>query len=240
MPFKIMFIICILGSASGAIGGLLSILLKIKNKDFLASLFEITAGIMTGVVCFDMIPECFYLSNVLFCVIGVVLGVFIIYRLDDYVEKNMRYNKKNEYSKSLILIIISMTFHNFIEGIAIGSSMVYSLKLGIVLLISIVLHDIPESMVVGIISKTNNKSNKKILFNSTISGLFTGFGALVGAVIGKVNNIYISICLSIAAGAMLYVVACDLIPTSKKISKSKRVYIVYIVGILIGAIISKI
>lgn len=240
MPFKIMLFTSILGGLSGLIGGLLSVFIKIKNKNVLASLFEVTAGIMTGIVCFEILPECFEMSNVLFCITGVVIGVFIIYKMNNYVQKHSKYNKQSNYSLIFIVIMISMTFHNLIEGLAIGSSMMYSTKLGITLLISIMLHDIPEGMVVGIISKADNQSNRKILLNSIVSGMFTGIGAFLGVMIGKISKTYISICLCIAAGAMLYIVSCDLIPSSKEISKSKKVYIVYIMGILVGAIISKI
>ena len=53
----------LLGALSSGIGGFLSSMIKIENKKILASLFEFTAGIMTGIVCIDMIPESVRLTN---------------------------------------------------------------------------------------------------------------------------------------------------------------------------------
>ncbi len=232
-------VMCIICTLSSAIGGIIASIIKIKNKEILAVLLEITAGIMTGIVCFDMILEVLRMSSVFFTIFGVIIGVAIIYLIDAYVEKNQLKNKKGgKKSFSIaIMIMISMSFHNFIEGLAIGSSFIYSFSLGITLLISIILHDIPEGIVVGISYKSEGKSVKSVIFNSTISGAVTCIGIVIGQIVGNVNDILIALLLSIAAGAMLYIVSCELIPSANLISKRKKIHIAYIIGILISIFI---
>ncbi len=232
-------VMCIICTLSSTIGGIIASIIKIKNKEILAILLEITAGIMTGIVCFDMILEVLSMSNVFFTIFGVIIGVGIIYLIDKYVEKNQLKNEKsNKKSFSMaIMIMISMSFHNFIEGLAIGSSFIYSFSLGIVLLISIILHDIPEGIVVGISYKSEGKSAKRVIFNSTLSGGATCIGIFIGQIVGNINNILIALLLSIAAGAMLYIVSCELIPSANLISKKKKTHIAYIIGILISIFI---
>ncbi len=239
MAIKILVIMSIIGGISSGIGGVISAIVKINSKNKLAMLYELTAGIMTGIVCFDMLEEAFSISNVFIVIISVLIGITMIIMLDKLIDNN-KINIKNNYSKMSLVIMISMAFHNFIEGIAIGSSFIYSFTLGMIVLISIILHDIPEGIVVGMSSKIDKKGTFKVIYDSVISGVFTGFGAMFGYLIGKVDEVYISICLAIAAGVMLYIVSCDLIPSSKKLTDSKKVYIVYILGILIGAIITNI
>lgn len=239
MAIKILVIMSIIGGISSGIGGVISAIIKINSKNKLAMLYELTAGIMTGIVCFDMLEEAFSISNVFIVIISVLVGITMIIMLDKLIDSN-KININNNYSKMSLVIMISMAFHNFIEGIAIGSSFIYSFTLGMIVLISIILHDIPEGIVVGMSSKIDKKSTFKVIYDSVISGVFTGFGAMFGYLIGKVDEVYISICLAIAAGVMLYIVSCDLIPSSKKLTDSKKVYIVYILGILIGAIITNI
>lgn len=239
MAIKILVIMSIIGGISSGIGGVISAIVKINSKNKLAMLYELTAGIMTGIVCFDMLEEAFSISNVFIVIISVLIGITMIIILDKLIDNN-KINMKNNYSKMSLVIMISMAFHNFIEGIAIGSSFIYSFTLGMIVLISIILHDIPEGIVVGMSSKIDKKGTFKVIYDSVISGVFTGFGAMFGYLIGKVDEVYISICLAIAAGVMLYIVSCDLIPSSKKLTDSKKVYIVYILGILIGAIITNI
>lgn len=47
----------------------------------------------------------------------------------------------------------------------------------------------------------------KIIFYVVLSGITTGIGALIGAVIGNISTTVIAICLSFAAGAMLYIIS---------------------------------
>ncbi len=232
-------IMTFLGIISGLIGGAFGTLFHVKNKNVISALYELTAGIMTGIVCFEMLPESFLISNIIYSLIGIVIGVLLIYILDVAVYK---LNKKNYNNKSIVamVVMISMAIHNVIEGLAVGSGFSFSLNLGIVVLLGIFLHDIPEGIVVGITSKLGGKKSKKIILETTIVGACGGIGTFFGCIIGKISEEYISFSLSTAAGAMLYLVACELIPESKNNSKNKLVYLVYVIGIIIGSLISRV
>ena len=47
----------------------------------------------------------------------------------------------------------------------------------------------------------------KVIIYVILSGVTTGIGAFFGAIIGSISEQVISICLSFAAGAMLYIVS---------------------------------
>lgn len=229
----------VLGAISSLIGGFLGAIICINKKSVISFLYEVTAGIMTGIVCFEMLPECFEISSISYSIFGIIIGTILIFLLD-YVIRIIKIKNTNNNKKIMSLVIIlSMAFHNAIEGIAIGSSYVYSSSFGFIVLFGMFLHDIPEGMIVGIISKVNGKNILKIIFESILVGACVGIGTIVGGYIGNIDNKYISLSLSIAAGAMLYIVSCELIPESKEYTKSKIIYLAYVFGIIIGALISK-
>lgn len=247
---KMTMVITLLGGLSSGFGGLLGGLVHVKSKNWIAALYEVTAGIMTGIVCIDMLPESFEIASLWYSMVGVILGVGMVLALDYIIESKkrgtermMQYGvsrkKQKPYTTMSLVVMLSMAMHNAIEGLAIGSGFTVSFSMGLSLLISIFLHDIPEGMVVGITNKTNQMGIRKTIVNSILVGLCVGIGCLIGAVVGNIEERYIALTLSIAAGAMLYIVSCDLIPMSKKLSNRKIVSIVYILGILIGAIITK-
>ena len=60
--------------------------------------------------------------------------------------------------------------------------------------------------------KNGGMKTSKVLYYVILSGVTTGIGALIGKIIGGISEEVISICLSFAAGAMLYVVVEELIP----------------------------
>ncbi|MDF2866037.1 MAG: putative divalent heavy-metal cations transporter [Clostridia bacterium] len=237
MVSSVFFLVFTVSVTTSIVGLFLGSGINSKRKNVVASLYEISAGMMTGIVCFEMIPEGIEVANINLTLIGCIIGALFTLLLD--IAVNRYKNKKNKLiNSSSLIIIISMSVHNIVEGIAIGSALVYSMSLGISILISNALHDIPEAMVVGIgINKERNNIIRKIL-KAIILGIPTALGAIIGNIVGSVSNTYIALSLSLAGGCMLYIVACDLIPSSKEISKRKIVSLVYIIGILFGLYIS--
>lgn len=220
----------LVGIISTGLGGLIFSFVRIKNKLVLAMLYQITAGIMTSIVCFGMLNESNELGGAMLTVIGIIIGVFLVILIE------LASKKKNSSS---ISVTIAMAVHNIVEGLAIGASYAVSKDLGRAILISIALHNIPEGMVVGILNKENKKVDLKPVISSMIVGAFLGVGGAIGDLIGSVSNVLTAACLSIASGAMLYIVSCDLIPESNSIIISKKVAIFFIVGIILGIIIIK-
>ncbi len=88
-----------------------------------------------------------------------------------------------------------------------GSGFEASLKLGLSLAIAICFHDIPEGISMAIPMKNGGMRPSKVIFYVILSGITTGIGAFFGAIIGSISEQVISICLSFAAGAMLYIVS---------------------------------
>ena len=80
----------------------------------------------------------------------------------------------------------------------------------------------------------------KFLLYVILSGITTGLGALVGAIIGNISQTVIALSLGFAAGAMLYIVSGELIPESNKLYKGRIGAVGNMIGFLIGIIATKI
>lgn len=65
--------------------------------------------------------------------------------------------------------------------------------------------------------KNGGMKISKVIFYVILSGITTGIGAFFGAIVGSISQEIISICLSFAAGAMLYIVSGELIPESNQL-----------------------
>ena len=120
--------------------------------------------------------------------------------------------------------------HNIPEGLAIGSGFDASFKLGLSLAIAIALHDIPEGISMAIPMKNGGMKPGKILLYVFLSGIATGFGAFLGAIIGKISQQIIAF----AGGAMLYIVSGELSPEYNKIHTGKLPTFCNILGFVLG------
>ncbi len=186
----------IVGIISTGFGGLFATIVKIKNNNYLACIYEITAGVMTGIVCFSMLQESYEINGVFSSIIGVIIGIVLVCILDLIISKNKNVKKKQKCS---YIVVAAMSLHNIAEGLAIGTSFCISNSIGISLLIAIALHNIPEGMVVGVLNKDLKKMDLKPIITSSIAGAFLGVGGFIGKIIGDISNFGISICLSLAS-----------------------------------------
>lgn len=218
------------------LGGIIGIILKKNSNKFLSFILQLAAGLMTSIICFDLIPEALGISGIINTIVGVIVGIIIMIICDNYVEKKHR-TKKNSLLNTGIIVGVGLALHNFPEGLAIGSGFGASITLGYSLAIAILLHDIPEGLSMAIPLKNGGMSKFKTLTYTILSGITTGVGAFFGAALGQISLKTISLCLSIAAGAMLYIVSGELIPESNNLYKGKIGLIGNVLGFIIGLIV---
>ena len=194
-----------------------------------------------SIICFDLIPEALEISGIQNVIFGIISGVVIMIFCEMLVNKkftiNAVDNNKNSLLRTGIIISIGLAIHNFPECLAIGSGFGASIKLGISLAIAICLHDIPEGISMAVPMKNGGMEKGKVIFYVLLSGITTGIGALIGGIIGNISKEIISLCLSLAAGAMLYIVSGELIPESNKLYSGKTSTLGNISGFLRGIFI---
>lgn len=194
------------------LGGIIGVVIKKHSNKFLSFILAFASGLMMSVICFDLLPEALGISNIVNVIIGTIIGIVSMIFCDILVEKKFSVNSKtkgmeNNLLKTGIIVSIGLAIHNFPEGLAIGSGFEASLKLGLSLAIAICLHDIPEGISMAVPMKNGGMKISKVIFYVILSGITTGIGAFFGVIIGSISQVVISICLSFAAGAMLYIVS---------------------------------
>ncbi len=84
--------------------------------------------------------------------------------------------------------------------------------------------------------KNGGISSGRVIFYVILSGITTGVGAFFGSLIGSVSLTIISLCLSFAAGAMLYIVTGELIPEANDLYKGRMSALGNILGFLLGIV----
>lgn len=200
------------GTFGTTLGGIIGIIIKKNSNKFLSFILSLASGLMMAVICFDLIPEALEIATIVTVIIGIIVGIIAMIFCDLLVEKKFNNNKrfeqnKNSLLKTGIIVSIGLAIHNFPEGLAIGSGFEASMRLGLSLAIAICLHDIPEGISMAVPMKNGGMKLPKIIFYVILSGVTTGLGAFFGAIIGSISQEIIAICLSFAAGAMLYIVS---------------------------------
>jgi ZIP family zinc transporter len=248
------------------IGGLASaVLLKRSSETMTCWLLSFAAGIMISVVCFSLIPESLELSGVIVTIIGVLVGIVVLLILNRIVDKislsgdlelhhtheelyhessmiqmTQMIQNRTKMLRSGIIMLIAIALHNIPEGIAIGAGGSHDFQLGMILAIVITMHNIPEGMAIAAPLLAGGIGRFKVVMLTVVCGATTLMGGIIGMLIGGISDFAVAISLSAAGGAMLYVVFGEIIPQSVVMTKNRLSTLITLFGVIVGLLIAQI
>lgn len=158
---------------------------------------------------------------------------------DHYYEHKGRSKGNQQLFIAGIVMALAIALHNMPEGMVIGASYAADstdLTAGTGFLIAIIigLHNIPEGMAVSVPLISGGMNKWKAVGVTALSGAPTIIGAVIGYSLGLLSPIWLSLSLSFAGGAMLYVVFGELLPESFLLLRSKAPAVLTLVGLLVG------
>ncbi|MDD6284848.1 MAG: ZIP family metal transporter [Firmicutes bacterium] len=136
----------------------------------------------------------------------------------------------------------AIALHNMPEGMVIGASYAGDSGaringVGLAVAIVIGLHNIPEGMSVSVPLISGGMKRWKAICVTALSGAPTVIGAMIGYSLGLISPVWLSLSLSFAGGAMLYVVLGELLPAAFLMQKSKAPGVLTLVGMLVGVVL---
>jgi ZIP family zinc transporter len=116
-------------------------------------------------------------------------------------------------NRRIWLFVAAITLHNFPEGLAVGVSFgTGDIKAGTATALGIGLQNIPEGLAVGVSLLSIGLSRGTAVLGALASGLVEPVAGLLGVVTVAAVSGLLPLALGFAAGAMIYVVAAEIIP----------------------------
>lgn len=141
-----------------------------------------------------------------------------------------------------IVMAFSIALHNVPEGMVIGATYAITAEdlfsgSGFLIAVVIGLHNIPEGMAVVVPLVAGGMNKGKAILVTAASGVPTILGAVLGYSLGVMSPVMLSVSLSFAGGAMLYVVFGELVPEAILMWKSKLPAFFILTGVLTGLVL---
>ena len=156
MIWSVIGITALAGMGGTGMGGLISCLFRKDSSKTVSLLLSFAAGVMTSVVCFDLLTEALHLdeqsSNVVLVVLGVLAGYVIIALLNAWIDRNTNHEVAHidENHPRTADSLEELTHANHLQEHREGRQPRSGLFLaGLVMAAAIALHNIPEGMVIG-------------------------------------------------------------------------------------------
>ena len=165
--------------------GIIPIFIKIKNKDsIIASSCAFASGVMICISVLDLIPESIrYLSSYFnsFFVISLCFIFLFFGIIISMVLDNYidKVSNNGNLFKVGILSMIAIILHNIPEGIVTFIVSNKSIMLGLSICLAIALHNIPEGISIAVPIYYSTGSKKKAVFYTFLAGLSEPIGAVL-------------------------------------------------------------
>ena len=167
--------------------------------------------------------------------------------LDELIHADhLNQHRRNQDSRASLYVAglvmaCAIALHNVPEGMTIGASFAAPdgalESTGMVMAVLIGLHNIPEGMAVGVPLLSGGMSRIRAILITAACALPTVLGAWLGYWLGDIGPLGLAVSLSLASGAMLYVVFGEILPQSVLMHRSKTPAFFVILGMLIGLMI---
>jgi ZIP family zinc transporter len=216
-----------LGTAASLIAGLatgfgaLPVLFTKRVSDKLLDIMlGFAAGVMLAATSFSLLVPSIDLGGPWVAVLGLLLGAIVLHLIDRSIPHfSPAFGVEGPPSRlpRIWLFVLAITIHNFPEGLAVGVSFGSGdVATGLVIATAIGLQNMPEGLAVALPLLREGYSRRKALGYGTLTGLVEPLGGLLGAAIVVVSRSLLPWGLAFAAGAMLFVIADEMIPESHK------------------------
>lgn len=206
-------------------GGLVSI----RYKDHLHYVMSFTAGVLLGVVSFDILPEIFELAEekgfeATDAMIALAASFLIFHTLEKSVlihhghEGDYAAHRHPSVGKLSALALIG---HSFLDGIGIGLGFQVSPAVGIVVAIAVISHDFTDGMNTVTLMLTHKNTAKKAKAYLLLDAIAPVLGA-ASTLFFTLPPYALFVYLGVFAGFLLYIGASDILPEAHSRKSSYR------------------
>jgi ZIP family zinc transporter len=204
----------------------------IRHKSNLRHILGFTAGIILGVVAFDVLPEMFGIIDDLrldatWAMVALVVG-FLGFHIAEKVLL-MHHEHEGQYGNHKhpqvgVLSSLALGGHSLLDGVGIGLAFQVNVSVGIAVSLALVAHKFADGLNAASLMLTHNNSVKNTIRMVVLNAALPIIGAL-STLLFVIPEEYLPLYLGFFAGFFLYICAGDILPQAHD-EKSDRLTIV--------------
>ncbi len=194
-------------------------LLGLKNQDKLHRFLGYTAGVLLGVVAFDLLPEIFTAANGVHMdfswpMIALVTGFLLFHILEKSIL--IHHTQESEYEVHHhphvgIASALALIGHSLLDGVGIGLGFQAGQGIGIAVAVAVIAHDFTDGLnTVNLLLLNKNKPRRAVGFL-----LADAAAPVLGAastLLFTIPSVALPIYLGFFAGFLLYIGASEILP----------------------------
>ena len=217
--------------------------IAIKSKDRLHLVLGLSAGLLLGLVAFDLLPEVFELGSTeilhapatsVALIAGFLLLHFFEQLSGSHEPAESDYGHEHKHSANITGVFgaVAMGGHVFLDGLALGVAFKVSSELGIAVFIALLVHAFSDGLNTVSFLIKSGKWGKKGIWLLGVDAVARISGAALGASLAISNDV-IAIYLAGFAGVVIYLATAHILPEAHSQHSSRWTMVSTIAGVAI-------
>ena len=209
--------VALLTVVSTALGGVVAL----RSSDRLHLVLGFAAGVMLGLVAFDLLPELFDLSSV--HVLGVpapmvafAAGFLLLHVVERSVAMHgaheSEYETHHHHNPQVgVASALALSAHSFLDGVGIGLAFQVSNGVGLAVSIAVISHDFADGLNTVTVMRMHGNDRRRTVALLVTDAVAPVLGAL-STLFFSVDDHVLALYLGGFAGFLLYLATADILP----------------------------
>jgi ZIP family zinc transporter len=217
--------------------------LAIKSKDRLHLVLGLSAGLLLGLVAFDLLPEVFELgTQEIFHApavsVALIAGFLLLHFYEQLfgshepAESDYGHDHKHSSNVAGALGALAMGGHVFLDGLALGVAFKVSTDLGIAVFIALLVHAFSDGLNTVSFLIKSGKWGRKGIWLLGVDAIARVSGAALGTTLVLGDNL-IAIYLAVFSGIVIYLATSHILPEAHSLHSSKLTILATILGVFV-------
>lgn len=221
-------------------------LVALRYRDRLNLILGFTAGVLVGIVAFDLLPEIFARvyalhGDPILPMIALMVG-FLAFHIG---EKTVliHHAQEREYAPHShptvgLLSALALSGHSFLDGVGIGIGFQTSVQVGIVVAIAVIAHDFSDGLNTVTLMLINKNTSRRAFYLLLVDALAPVLGA-ASTLFFTIPNSLLPLYLGFFAGFLLYIGASDILPEAHSEKSTTLTIVLTVVGAIFAFIVTR-
>jgi len=200
----------------------------LKNQRWLHRIMGYTAGVLLGVVAFDLLPEISKLSaqtHIDFT--QPMIALVVAFLLFHIIEKSILLSHAHESEYGLhthprvgLASALALSGHSFLDGVGIGLGFQVSNSVGLAVAVAVIAHDFTDGLNTVILMLANKNSRRRAM-KLLLLDAFAPVAGAASTLLFSVQDNWLLLYLGFFAGFLLYIGASDILPQAHSKDSSR-------------------
>ncbi|MBI2316812.1 MAG: ZIP family metal transporter [Betaproteobacteria bacterium] len=194
-------------------------LVAFRFRDRLHFILSFTAGVLLGVVSFEILPEIFALAqdrgiDATGAMIALVVGFLLFHSLEKFVLVHQGHEADyaaHRHPHVGVLSALALIGHSFMDGVGIGLAFQVSQSVGIAVAMAVIAHDFSDGFNTVALMLVHRNTTLRSSAMLVLDALAPVLGA-ASTLLFQVPPFVLMLYLGFFAGFLLYIGASDILP----------------------------